>query len=432
MPTFAASGSGNISPRQSQLHPASAQVPVATQDHSSIQKPPHDDLKQPPYAQNNALAEPPFAAPGSGNNNSRPPQLHCTSELAPVASNDHSRSREPAIDDLKQSTHSPSSELTEPQLAAHGAGHSPPRTAHLRSAAEQISAAITDQHGFREPTQDDLNQPPPLQLPENMLAAASETSSRVDLISTLTATITAAVEAILRPNLALPTSTSPVQPIPPLITHSTAAAKEQQQPALDIPKTQNPNANRAEAPPEEHQRPVLSDPSQSGDKGKMKQSDIVIQPQQPSSTRFVAISDRRTQGLSTQPPVDLPQAPPIDESRLVDTSPPGGPLDHRASHPGDVTTSPDTMSFGLIDVGIIEIVLELVEKVGVGGLVVDGDDALAEDLQWVDVVNVHRFRGSLILHISEEFHLHRPHVFFFLVFLFPPSLSSDGIEGAGE
>lgn len=92
----------------------------------------------------------------------------------------------------------------------------------------------------------------------------------------------------------------------------------------------------------------------------------------------------------------------------------------------------DTMSFGLIDVGIIEIVLELVEKVGVGGLVVDGDDALAEDLQWVDVVNVHRFRGSLILHISEEFHLHRPHVFFFLVFLFPPSLSSDGIEGAGE
>ncbi|ESR63242.1 hypothetical protein CICLE_v10027646mg [Citrus x clementina] len=168
MPTFAASGSGNISPRQSQLHPASAQVPVATQDHSSIQKPPHDDLKQPPYAQNNALAEPPFAAPGSGNNNSRPPQLHCTSELAPVASNDHSRSREPAIDDLKQSTHSPSSELTEPQLAAHGAGHSPPRTAHLRSAAEQISAAITDQHGFREPTQDDLNQPPPLQLPENI------------------------------------------------------------------------------------------------------------------------------------------------------------------------------------------------------------------------------------------------------------------------
>ncbi|KAH9662191.1 reverse transcriptase domain-containing protein [Citrus sinensis] len=702
MPTFAASGSGNISPRQSQLHPASAQVPVATQDHSSIQKPPHDDLKQPPYAQNNALAEPPFAAPGSGNNNSRPPQLHCTSELAPVASNDHSRSREPAIDDLKQSTHSPSSELTEPQLAAHGAGHSPPRTAHLRSAAEQISAAITDQHGFREPTQDDLNQPPPLQLPENMLAAASETSSRVDLISTLTATITAAVEAILRPNLALPTSTSPVQPIPPLITHSTAAAKEQQQPALDIPKTQNPNANRviftqthdprnlthtrahltthtqtqtqtqtleatqtrnhqthpkapiqqplnqisahtpkpnynqtqhftktpfnpsknsyasiinpasilnpdapphpqksfsdvvsgpkdstisfkpaslmrgepaviftteeiavmaepfklalvgkfsfgrpsmdiirkffislglkgnsqislldnrhiliklsleedysriwvrqtwyvngrgmrifkwskdfrcatespivpvwvslphlpvhfihckaalhsiaaaigtplrvdhatatvnrpsvarilieydisqpllpriwigegdsgfwqdvvfekvpaycsscrhlghsfdscfianpglrkapqstapsqrpapdkgkqAEAPPEEHQRPVLSDPSQSGDKGKMKQSDIVIQPQQPSSTRFVAISDRRTQGLSTQPPVDLPQAPPIDESRLVDTSPPGGPLDHRASHPGDVTTSPGDIPVHTVD-----------------------------------------------------------------------------------
>ena len=118
--------------------------------------------------------------PESSNNSPRPAQLRCTPELAPATSNDHSCSREPTIDDLTQLTHSTSSELTDHQLAAPESGHPLPRPATRRSAAEQAPAAITDQPGFREPTQDDRNQPPHVQFPENTLAAATETSSRIE------------------------------------------------------------------------------------------------------------------------------------------------------------------------------------------------------------------------------------------------------------
>ncbi|KAK9179061.1 hypothetical protein WN943_028257 [Citrus x changshan-huyou] len=185
MPTLAASGSGNISPRQSQLHIASAQLPVAVQGHSSLEEPTHDDLNQPSYAQNNEFAAPLLAAPGSSNSYPRPVQL--------------------------------------------------------RSAAEQVPAAITDQPGLREPVHDDLNQPPNCQFPEPTLAAAAETSSRAEFISTLTASIAAAVDAFLRPNSSPPTSTSPIQPIPPMTDHSPAAAKETHQPALKSQTSQNPN-----------------------------------------------------------------------------------------------------------------------------------------------------------------------------------------------
>lgn len=50
-----------------------------------------------------------------------------------------------------------------------------------------------------------------------------------------------------------------------------------------------------------------------------------------------------------------------------------------------------------VDVGIIEIVLEAVEEVGVGELVIDGDDALTEDLKRINIVDVHGHRGSLVV-----------------------------------
>lgn len=65
---------------------------------------------------------------------------------------------------------------------------------------------------------------------------------------------------------------------------------------------------------------------------------------------------------------------------------------------------------GSIDVRVIEIVLEIVEEISVGKLVVDVDDALAEYLEWVYVVYVHRHRRSLLLHVGEEVHLHRSHL----------------------
>ncbi|KAH9750076.1 hypothetical protein KPL70_005587 [Citrus sinensis] len=185
MPTLAASGSGNISPRQSQLHIASAPLPVTVQGHSSLEEPTHDDLNQPSYAQNNDFAAPLLAAPGSSNSHPRPVQL--------------------------------------------------------RSAAEQVPAAITDQPGLREPVHDDSNQPPNCQFPKPTLAAAAETSSRAEFISTLTASIAAAVDALLLPNSSPPTSASPIQPILPMSDHSPAAAKETNQPALKSQTSQNPN-----------------------------------------------------------------------------------------------------------------------------------------------------------------------------------------------
>ncbi|KAL9420883.1 hypothetical protein AB3S75_038453 [Citrus x aurantiifolia] len=187
MPNLAASGLDNTNPRPTQLHCASTPVPVAVQDHSSLHEPIHDDLKQLLYAQNNAPAEPSLAAPGSSTSN--------------------------------------------------------PRSVQLRSAAEQVSAAITDQPDFREPAQDDLNQPPNGRLPEPTLAAAADTSRRAALISSLTESITAAVDAMFRPNSSPLPSPSPIQPFPPMTDPSLAAATNKQQPALNFPTSQNPNIN---------------------------------------------------------------------------------------------------------------------------------------------------------------------------------------------
>lgn len=82
----------------------------------------------------------------------------------------------------------------------------------------------------------------------------------------------------------------------------------------------------------------IADAAQDRDKGRMKKSDTVIQPKKPNTTQYVVTSDHRTQGPSTQPPVDLTQGPPHDESRPVGTSAPGAPLDPSVSHSGDVTT----------------------------------------------------------------------------------------------
>ncbi|XP_052298563.1 uncharacterized protein LOC127902725 [Citrus sinensis] len=92
-----------------------------------------------------------------------------------------------------------------------------------------------------------------------------------------------------------------------------------------------------------------ADGVQDRDKGKMKNSDTVIQPKKPSTPRFVVTSDHRTQGPSTQSPVDLTQGPPHDESRPVGTSAPGAPLDPSASHSGDVTTIPSDIPVHIAD-----------------------------------------------------------------------------------
>ena len=81
----------------------------------------------------------------------------------------------------------------------------------------------------------------------------------------------------------------------------------------------------------------------------MKEPDTVIQPQQPSTTRFVVISDPRTSGPSTQPPVDPLSAPSLDEPRPVDTSPSEAHLGPPASHPDDVTTSPGVIPVPTVD-----------------------------------------------------------------------------------
>ncbi|KAH1190112.1 hypothetical protein HKD37_20G056398 [Glycine soja] len=58
----------------------------------------------------------------------------------------------------------------------------------------------------------------------------------------------------------------------------------------------------------------------------------------------------------------------------------------------------------LVDIRVIEIVLEIVEEIGVGEFVVGGDDALGEDLERVDVVHVHCHRRYLLVHLSEQVH----------------------------
>ncbi|KAM1380681.1 hypothetical protein ACFX2I_022380 [Malus domestica] len=65
---------------------------------------------------------------------------------------------------------------------------------------------------------------------------------------------------------------------------------------------------------------------------------------------------------------------------------------------------------GSVDVGVVEIVLERVEEIGVGQLAL-AHDALAERLDWVDVVNVHGHGGPLIVHVAEEVHRCWPHHF---------------------
>lgn len=49
-----------------------------------------------------------------------------------------------------------------------------------------------------------------------------------------------------------------------------------------------------------------------------------------------------------------------------------------------------------VDVGIIKIVLEAVEEVGVGELVIDRDDALTKDLEMIDIVDVYSHCGPLV------------------------------------
>lgn len=62
-----------------------------------------------------------------------------------------------------------------------------------------------------------------------------------------------------------------------------------------------------------------------------------------------------------------------------------------------------------VDVRIIEIVLEIVEKVGIGELVIGGDNALAENLERVNFVDVHGDGRSWVLHLCEQVHRRRPH-----------------------
>ncbi|KDO40603.1 hypothetical protein CISIN_1g0140562mg, partial [Citrus sinensis] len=80
MPNLTASGSGNTSPRPSQLHFASEQVPAAFHDHPSFREPANDELKQPSNPQSNEFAVPQLAAPGSGNSNPRPTHLRSAAE----------------------------------------------------------------------------------------------------------------------------------------------------------------------------------------------------------------------------------------------------------------------------------------------------------------------------------------------------------------
>ena len=44
---------------------------------------------------------------------------------------------------------------------------------------------------------------------------------------------------------------------------------------------------------------------------------------------------------------------------------------------------------GSVDVRVVEVIFEGVKEVGVGKLVVNGDDAFAEHLEWVHVVHIH-------------------------------------------
>ncbi|RXH78449.1 hypothetical protein DVH24_001967 [Malus domestica] len=65
------------------------------------------------------------------------------------------------------------------------------------------------------------------------------------------------------------------------------------------------------------------------------------------------------------------------------------------------TTEKTIWLAGSVDVGVIEIVLEGVEEIGVGQLAL-AHDALAERLECVDVVDVHGHGGALIVHVAEE------------------------------
>ena len=62
----------------------------------------------------------------------------------------------------------------------------------------------------------------------------------------------------------------------------------------------------------------------------------------------------------------------------------------------------------LVDIGIVEVVLEEVEEVGVGELVV-GDDAVAQNVEGIHVVHVHRHRRTLLVHVGVVVHRRRPH-----------------------
>ncbi|CAL1356066.1 unnamed protein product [Linum trigynum] len=62
-----------------------------------------------------------------------------------------------------------------------------------------------------------------------------------------------------------------------------------------------------------------------------------------------------------------------------------------------------------VDVGVVEVILEIVEEIGVGELALV-HHAFAEHFERVDVVDVHRHRRPLLFHLREEIHLHRPHL----------------------
>ncbi|KAF3975680.1 hypothetical protein CMV_001075 [Castanea mollissima] len=68
------------------------------------------------------------------------------------------------------------------------------------------------------------------------------------------------------------------------------------------------------------------------------------------------------------------------------------------------------MKTGSIDVRVIEIVFECVVEIGIGELAVHGDDALTEDLEWINVVDVHGHSGRLVVHVCEEVHRHCSHL----------------------
>ncbi|KAK9213670.1 hypothetical protein WN944_005655 [Citrus x changshan-huyou] len=219
-------------PSSSNVPPENAIVLAISGNTSKLQKPsiPHlDTNRQPKTKKNQSKTKP----------SSRVSHLTTVVAATPTLT---------TLVDLKQqitiSENQPSNELAMPKLTASGSGNTSPWPTHLRSAAEQVPAAIKDQPSFREPASDDLKQPSNSQLPETTLVATAENSNLVGFSSKLAATIDAtAVGAMLLPSSTPPTSITQFQPLPPLTSNSTVAAREKQQPALILQTSQNSTAN---------------------------------------------------------------------------------------------------------------------------------------------------------------------------------------------